>query len=88
MTKAEKTILLCFLLILSGCKERERDCKSYVDLTKEHQYFLECINSQRQPTNNNEDDNGHFIEACHTASHKMAWSITGKDCAKEENFND
>jgi len=62
-----RPIILVALLLLTACKEQ--DCYYVTDLTAQHKYFNECLSlAAKQPNHNHEDDNGHLIQACHSAA--------------------
>lgn len=61
-----KRFILLFPFILTGCPHTE--CKTVYHDTLRHQYFMDCLNAQKQPEHNHEDDNGHIVNACDTAA--------------------
>lgn len=61
-----KTIILA-CIALSACKHEE--CKNIYHDKLRHQYFQQCIETMaKQPWHNNEDNNGHVVEACDSAA--------------------
>ena len=80
--KPQTALILGTILLLAACQKS--DCNATIDLTKQHQYFVECMAAQKQPEQNHEDDNGDYVKACLQASRAMAWSVIGKDCEREE----
>lgn len=74
---ATKISALVFIALLAGCKGDKKCDWSGDDATQanRHTYFIECLRTAKQATNNHEDDNGHLVDSCESAAYYQSMKL-------------